>query len=191
MTEILQVPSDKGMWVFTYVPAGDLIKVRDQEAGIKPFVKEHAVVQGHVVTQNGEIGEQFMPEHGIKYFLDSTKDLSAYKVTVYFGVSKDSITVDTLKVVRDWVRRQDKEATSLPRQEKKVTRAAVLRAVGDTGLTMYGVSERGEAIDRLAQIVMQDGQRSMALDLVSGMLDDGSIVLAEIAQSLRFEKGNV
>jgi hypothetical protein len=71
-----------------------------------------------------------------------------------------------------------------------MTRAAVLKAVGDTGYTMYGVSERGEAIDRLAQIVMQDDQRSMALDLVSGMLDDGSIVLTEIEQSLKFAKGN-
>jgi hypothetical protein len=106
------------MWVFTYVPVGDVINVRDKEVGIKPFVKKHAVVQGHVVTQNGEIGEQFMPEHGIQYFLDSTKDLTAYKVKVYFGVPKDSITVETLNVVRDWVRLKDKEANSPRRQEK-------------------------------------------------------------------------
>lgn len=96
------------MWVFTYVPAGETIKVRDSDVGIKPLVKEYDVLQGHVLDSHGPDG-QFIRESSVGRFLNETADLDTpRKVKEYFRVRKDSISLETLRTVREWVSREDK-----------------------------------------------------------------------------------
>lgn len=108
MTEknILQVDADRSTWVFTYVRAGETVRVRDKDVGVKPLVKDHDVVQGHVVTQDGVVGPQFMPYTPAARFIAETKELDAQGTARYFAVPNDGLPAATLQAVRMWVANQ-------------------------------------------------------------------------------------
>lgn len=103
MSEILQVSSDRGHWVFTFVPAGETINVRDKDVGNVPFVKDYDVVQGHVVN-----GDQFMKQTAVTRFLKDTEGLSPAKHKQYFGVKNDGLSTATLEAVRKWLKDPNK-----------------------------------------------------------------------------------
>jgi hypothetical protein len=104
---ILQVPSAaETMWIFTYVPAGENIRVLDDDVDAKHFKKDHDVLQGHVINTRN----QFLADMPVSRFLKVTAGFDKpSQLDSIFRVSKDYITVETFKAVRHWVSQRYRE----------------------------------------------------------------------------------